>query len=79
MTILVVPGDRRETRDPCLSLSEGGSGMGPGSARLRRLSGTTRGEVDGAWLHGHLTVGGMDDRIEATLPPVFRPKMVPRS
>ncbi len=29
--------------------------------------------------HGHFTTGGMDDRIEATLPPVFRPKVVPRS
>jgi hypothetical protein len=28
---------------------------------------------------GQRTVGGSDDRIEATLPPVFRPKMVPRS
>ena len=29
--------------------------------------------------HGHFTTGGMDDRIESTLPPVFKPKMVPRS
>ena len=29
--------------------------------------------------HGQRTVGGSEDRIEATLPPVFRPKMVPRS
>ena len=29
--------------------------------------------------HGHRTVGGIDDRIESTLPPVFRPKIVPRS
>jgi hypothetical protein len=28
---------------------------------------------------GHFTEGGMDDRIDSTLPPVFRPKMVPRS
>ena len=29
--------------------------------------------------HGHFTTGGSDDRIEATLPPVRRPKIVPRS
>ena len=29
--------------------------------------------------YGHFTMGGMDDRIELTLPPVFRPKVVPRS
>ncbi|MCP4563438.1 MAG: cobaltochelatase subunit CobN [Bosea sp.] len=28
----VIPGDRRETRDPCLSLTGEGSGMGPGSS-----------------------------------------------
>jgi hypothetical protein len=28
---------------------------------------------------GHLTAGGMLDRIEFTLPPVFSPKIVPRS
>ena len=33
----VIPGDRRETRDPCLNCS----GMDPGSARLCRLSGMT--------------------------------------
>ncbi len=30
-------------------------------------------------LYGHFTVGGMDDKIESTLPPVFSPKIVPRS
>jgi len=30
-------------------------------------------------LYGHFTSGGMDERIESTLPPVFRPKIVPRS
>ena len=30
-------------------------------------------------IYGHFTTGGMDDRIEATLPPVFRPNRVPRS
>lgn len=29
--------------------------------------------------YGHFTSGGIDDRIEATLPPVFSPKTVPRS
>jgi hypothetical protein len=29
--------------------------------------------------YGHLTTGGIDDRIESTLPPVFRPNTVPRS
>ena len=29
--------------------------------------------------HGHATAGGMDERIESTLPPVFRPNSVPRS
>jgi hypothetical protein len=35
-----------------------------------------------AWLenaHGHFTAGGMDIRIASTFPPVFRPKIVPRS
>jgi len=29
--------------------------------------------------HGHFTSGGIEDRIDSTLPPVFKPKMVPRS
>lgn len=29
--------------------------------------------------YGHFTVGGMEERIESTLPPVFKPKIVPRS
>ncbi len=28
---------------------------------------------------GHFTNGGMEERIESTLPPVFNPKIVPRS
>ena len=28
---------------------------------------------------GQRTVGGMEERIESTFPPVFRPKIVPRS
>ena len=30
-------------------------------------------------LYGHFTTGGIDDRMLSTLPPVFRPKIVPRS
>src|SRR5262249_13617014 len=30
-------------------------------------------------IYGHFTSGGIDDRIESTLPPVFRPNVVPRS
>ena len=33
----VIPGDRRETRDTCLSVSGKVSGMDPGSAPLARL------------------------------------------
>jgi hypothetical protein len=29
--------------------------------------------------YGHFTTGGIDDRIESTLPPVLRPNTVPRS
>jgi hypothetical protein len=29
--------------------------------------------------YGHFTSGGIDDNIESTLPPVFRPNVVPRS
>ncbi len=29
--------------------------------------------------HGHFTTGGIEDRIDSTLPPVRKPKMVPRS
>src|SRR5262249_42185611 len=29
--------------------------------------------------YGHFTTGGKDERIDSTLPPVFSPKMVPRS
>ena len=30
-------------------------------------------------LHGHFTIGGSEERIASTLPPVFSPKIVPRS
>jgi hypothetical protein len=29
--------------------------------------------------YGHFTTGGIDDKIDSTLPPVFRPNTVPRS
>ena len=29
--------------------------------------------------YGHFTTGGIEDRIDSTLPPVRSPKMVPRS
>jgi hypothetical protein len=32
-----------------------------------------------AVVYGQFTTGGSEERIEATLPPVFRPKTVPRS
>jgi hypothetical protein len=32
-----------------------------------------------ACLYGHFATGGIDDRIDATLPPVFSPNTVPRS
>ena len=31
------------------------------------------------WPQGHRTAGGIEDRIDSTLPPVLSPKMVPRS
>jgi hypothetical protein len=30
-------------------------------------------------IHGHFTTGGIEERIESTLPPVLRPNTVPRS
>ncbi len=30
-------------------------------------------------LYGHFTTGGIEERIESTLPPVRSPKIVPRS
>jgi hypothetical protein len=30
-------------------------------------------------VYGHFTSGGSEERIESTLPPVRKPKMVPRS
>lgn len=34
---------------------------------------------DAGSAQGHFTSGGMDDRMLSTLPPVLRPKVVPRS
>jgi len=48
----------------------------PLTARLRSLF---HAGSDPAFTQGHFTTGGMDDRIEATLPPVFKPNIVPRS
>jgi hypothetical protein len=35
--------------------------------------------TSGQAAQGHFTSGGSEDRIESTLPPVFSPKIVPRS
>lgn len=32
-----------------------------------------------AHVYGHLTIGGIDERMESTFPPVFSPNSVPRS
>jgi hypothetical protein len=39
------------------------------------------GAICGHWRRrqGHFTTGGIDDRIDSTLPPVFNPNVVPRS
>ena len=44
----------------------GGLSSGPSGARLSAA-------------HGHLTSGGIEERIDSTLPPVLSPKIVPRS
>jgi hypothetical protein len=35
--------------------------------------------INNARIYGHFTTGGIEDRIDSTLPPVRRPKIVPRS
>ena len=45
----------------------------PPDARLLYLSQTTLSA------YGHFATGGIDERIDSTLPPVFSPKIVPRS
>ena len=62
-----IDGDRRSNRQPIHARSNG-------CEQRFRLRG--HGNAAG---YGHFTSGGIDDRIESTLPPVFRPKMVPRS
>ena len=46
---------------------------------LVRITNAATAHVFYARTHGHSTMGGMDERIESTLPPVRRPKIVPRS
>jgi cobaltochelatase CobN len=54
----VIPGDRRETRDPCLSLTKQRSGMDPGSAPLTRLVRDDGADLNGgAQLMAALTAG----------------------
>jgi hypothetical protein len=50
---------------------------GAASANGRRVSDALRSNCAAAY--GHFTRGGIDDRIESTLPPVLRPNTVPRS
>jgi hypothetical protein len=47
----------------------------PGQAALFRSRCNDRGHRR----YGHFTTGGIEERIDSTLPPVRRPKMVPRS
>jgi len=54
----VIPGDQRETRDPCLNLSEQRSGMDTGSAPLTRLvRDDDEGMTEEALLMASLTAG----------------------
>ena len=43
------------------------------------MAGSSPAMTGGCVVQGHLTVGGIEERIEAMLPPVLRPKIVPRS
>ena len=57
---------------------------GMGCERLYSSKGATAQSQEAATpglldCYGHFTSGGMEERIELTLPPVLRPKMVPRS
>ncbi len=51
------------------------------AAPLRQLFDPERANVAASVVmpYGHFTTGGIEDRIDSTLPPVRRPKMVPRS
>ena len=74
-------------RDAVMAGMPAGPGVGQVLARAEALwieadfplSGQARDDVLTKALQGHLTVGGIEDRIESTLPPVFSPKIVPRS
>ena len=46
---------------------------------VRRADHAGGSDVGEALAHGHFTSGGSDDRMESTLPPVRKPKIVPRS
>ena len=53
-----------------------------GNAKAAGFSGVGHGfspEVFAERAQGQLASGGIEDKIEATLPPVFKPKIVPRS
>ena len=56
---------------------------GAANAKAAGFSGVGHGSLSESFrvsaLQGQLASGGIEDRIEATLPPVFRPKIVPRS
>ncbi|MGX1199008.1 hypothetical protein ACSSVQ_002992 [Parvibaculum sp. MBR-TMA-1.3b-4.2] len=62
---IVIPGLSRDPERHPRRVKPLGPGMKPGGQQ--RMS------------YGHFTSGGMEDRIEVTLPPVLRPKTVPRS
>jgi hypothetical protein len=51
----------------------------PRFARTLPSRGGMRPPMSQVLSYGHFTTGGIDDRIESTLPPVLRPKIVPRS
>lgn len=65
-----------------------GAGLDPRGIQIRSaalsvpggISALTRQNIrDAGASYGHLASGGRLDRIELTLPPVFRPNVVPRS
>ena len=67
---------RRARRRRHLACSDDGSSCADGACRhaTAGAAGLTRFAA-----YGHFTTGGIDERIDSTLPPVRRPKMVPRS
>ncbi len=69
-----------------VSYADGSAGAARVRAGLASLDSRVSSDVGNAIAHlarasayGHFTTGGMLERIELTLPPVFRPKVVPRS